>query len=78
MSASYISRCPGVGESFRPTRDADLLGFGDLSDDALVATFQDLCPMSVESDGLRFDASSVRVAEIRPQDEYGGRPSARH
>ena len=29
--------------------------------------------MSVEPDGLTFDASSIRVAEIRPQDEYGGR-----
>ncbi len=62
-----------LGETFRPTRDADLLGFGDLSDDALVAIFQDLCSMEVEPDGLRFEASSVQVAEIRPQDEYGGR-----
>jgi predicted nucleotidyltransferase component of viral defense system len=62
-----------LGETFRPTRDADLLGFGDLSDEALVAIFQELCSMSVEPDGLTFDASSVRVAEIRPQDEYGGR-----
>lgn len=29
--------------------------------------------MSVEPDGVTFDASSIRVAEIRPQDEYGGR-----
>ncbi len=62
-----------LGETFRPTRDADLLGFGDLSDNALVATFQNLCSMEVEPDGLRFEASSVQVAEIRPQDEYGGR-----
>jgi predicted nucleotidyltransferase component of viral defense system len=62
-----------LGETFRPTRDADLLGFGDLSDAALLAIFQDLCSMSVEPDGLTFDASSIRVAEIRPQDDYGGR-----
>ena len=62
-----------LGETFRATRDADLLGFGDLSDDVLVAIFRDLCSIEVDPDGLRFDASSVRVAEIRPQDEYGGR-----
>jgi hypothetical protein len=62
-----------LGETFRPTRDADLLGFGNLSDDALVAIFQGLCSMDAEPDGLVFDASSVKVAEIRPQDEYGGK-----
>ena len=30
-----------LGDTLRPTRDADLLGFGDLSDEALVQIFTD-------------------------------------
>ena len=59
-------------ETIRPTRDADLLGFGDLSDDVLAATFAEICGTEVEPDGITFDASSIRVAAIRPEDDYGG------
>lgn len=61
-----------LGETIRPTRDADLLGFGDLSDEGLAATFVEICKMDVEPDGMTFDASSIRVAAIRPEDDYGG------
>jgi predicted nucleotidyltransferase component of viral defense system len=61
-----------LGETIRPTRDADLLGFGDLSDYALAATFAEICGTEVEPDGITFDASSIRVAAIRPEDDYGG------
>lgn len=61
-----------LGETIRPTRDADLLGFGDVSDHALAATFAEICATDVEPDGITFDASSIRVATIRPEDAYGG------
>lgn len=61
-----------LGEAIRPTRDADLLGFGDTSDDELEATFAEICGIEVEPDGIAFDVSSIRVAAIRPEDNYGG------
>jgi predicted nucleotidyltransferase component of viral defense system len=61
------------GETVRPTRDADLLGFGDVSEEALQAEFAEICGIEVEPDGLTFDASSIRVDAIRPEDDYGGR-----
>lgn len=61
-----------LGETIRPTRDADLLGFGDLSDEGLAATFAEICGIDVEPDGMMFDASSIHVAAIRPEDDYGG------
>lgn len=61
-----------LGEMIRPTRDADLLGFGEVSDDALASTFAEICGIDVEPDGMTFDASSIRVDAIRPEDEYGG------
>ncbi|MEX0880635.1 MAG: nucleotidyl transferase AbiEii/AbiGii toxin family protein [Thermoanaerobaculia bacterium] len=61
-----------LGETIRPTRDADLLGFGDLSEEALAATFREILALDVEPDGLTFDLSSLRIAAIRAEDPYGG------
>jgi predicted nucleotidyltransferase component of viral defense system len=62
-----------LGERIRPTRDADLLGFGDLSDGALKRIFEEVCEQEVEPDGMTYDTASIRVASIRPGDVYGGR-----
>ncbi len=62
-----------LGETIRPTRDADLLGFGDLSDEALVNIFQDVCAVEVEPDAMTYHQDSIRVAAIRDEDAYGGR-----
>ena len=62
-----------LGETLRPTRDADLLGFGELSDDALVKIFREVCTVEVEPDAATFLPDSVRVAPIREEDAYGGR-----
>lgn len=61
-----------AGETVRPTRDADLLGFGDVSADSLVGVFTEVCSVEAEPDGLTFDPASIRVAPIRPEDAYGG------
>jgi predicted nucleotidyltransferase component of viral defense system len=62
-----------LGETLRPTRDADLLGFGELSDDALVTIFREVCTVEVEPDAATFLPNTVRVAPIREEDAYGGR-----
>lgn len=57
----------------RPTRDLDLLGRGDESTEHLASVFRELCTQVVdEEDGLAFDVESVRGAEIRGHQEYGG------
>jgi len=61
-----------TGRLHRPTRDLDLLGYGDSSEEELGKLFKDLCAVEVEADGLVFDPDSVRVAEIREEQEYGG------
>lgn len=61
-----------LGEAIRPTRDADLLGFGPLDLDSLRTVFLELCALKVEPDGLKFDVASLRVAPIRIEDAYGG------
>jgi predicted nucleotidyltransferase component of viral defense system len=60
------------GTDFRSTKDLDLLGF--LRDEAEVVrdAFVSICEQVAEDDGMVFDASSVRVAEIRDGQAYGG------
>jgi predicted nucleotidyltransferase component of viral defense system len=58
--------------SFRPTKDLDLLGSGDVSSEGLIVFFREVCGAKVEPDGLDFDGESVRVTEIREGQEYQG------
>ncbi len=59
-------------DEHRPTRDADLLGFGESTEAHLVEVFRDVCRVEVEDDGLRFDPQSVQAGAIREEMEYGG------
>lgn len=61
-----------LGDALRPTRDADLLGFGDLSDEALGEIFAAVCEVDVEPDAMVYLAETVRVEPIRAEDAYGG------
>lgn len=55
----------------RPTRDADLLGFGPQDVDDLIATFRELAAIDLD-DGIVFDPESVRAEPIREDNVYGG------
>lgn len=55
----------------RPTRDLDLLGFGELNPEAIVDIFREVCGVAAE-DGVAFDLKSLRVETIREELEYGG------
>lgn len=61
-----------LGEALRPTRDADLLGYGDLSDAVLAEVFKEVCDVRVVEDGMTYLRDSVRVEPIRAEDDYGG------
>lgn len=61
-----------TGRPHRPTRDLDLLGYGDASQEGIRTLFQEICLAQVEPDGLNFDDASVQVMEIRDNQEYGG------
>ncbi len=56
----------------RPTRDLDLLGFGDPSPEALRQAFESICRVQVEPDGLTFDDTAMTIEEIRLDQEYDG------
>jgi predicted nucleotidyltransferase component of viral defense system len=55
----------------RPTRDIDLLGFGSSEVENVAAVFRDVCALPCE-DGITYDATTVRAAEIRKEANYAG------
>lgn len=55
----------------RPTRDADFLGFGSMESGVLANTVREICAVPAE-DGMRFDADSIVIDEIREDARYGG------
>jgi predicted nucleotidyltransferase component of viral defense system len=55
----------------RPTRDVDLLGFGDSSPEAILSVFREVSGIEAD-DGVTFDVESLAVELIREQIEYGG------
>jgi len=56
----------------RPTRDIDLLGFGNPSHQQLRQVFTDTCNVSFDDDGLKFDPDSIKTDDIRDDQEYFG------
>lgn len=56
----------------RPTRDVDLLGFGEPSPEGIAAILREICELKVEDDGLTFDLDSIKADQIKEDDEYQG------
>lgn len=55
----------------RPTKDADLLGFGADDADTLQETFSAVCAIDAD-DGVRYDTQGMKVEPIREDNVYGG------
>ena len=57
---------------YRPTKDLDLLGFGEASAEQLRMIFTEICQTDVEPDGLEFNPDTIQITEIREDLEYPG------
>jgi predicted nucleotidyltransferase component of viral defense system len=58
-------------ETARGTRDLDLLGFGDSSEQHILGILREVLAIAVD-DGVDFDLDALRIALIREELEYGG------
>lgn len=56
----------------RPTRDVDLLGFGEPSPERIAKVLAEICAQEVNDDGLVFDTDSISSEQIKEDDEYQG------
>lgn len=61
-----------TGAVHRPTKDLDLLGYGENSPEQMASIFQDVCRVAVIDDGLKFIAETVTAELIKDGDEYEG------
>jgi hypothetical protein len=60
-----------TGETHRPTKDLDLLGWGSSTIADVEQVFRDICEIT-EDDGIVFDSQSVEGTTIKENDEYNG------
>jgi hypothetical protein len=60
-----------TGETHRPTKDLDLLGWGSSVIADVEQVFRDICEIT-EDDGIVFDSQSVEGTTIKENDEYNG------
>lgn len=61
-----------LDDVLRPTRDLDLLGYGEADLAAMEAVIREICTVAAPDDGVVFDADRVRAERIREDAEYGG------
>lgn len=61
-----------TGAPHRPTRDMDLLGYGDPDIALLEKMFRELCAVQVQPDGLVFQPNSVNGERIKDEEKYEG------
>lgn len=55
----------------RPTRDLDLLGYGEPDPDAMLGVFREICAVEAD-DGIAFDVAGLEIDRIREELDYGG------
>ena len=61
-----------TGQPHRATRDIDLLGFKEPTENHMRSVIKDILAAKVEDDGVHFEASSLQVQPIRGLQDYGG------
>ncbi len=61
-----------TNQAYRPTKDLDMLSFGESKPDILQRSIVEICHAEIESDGLDFDADSIEISEIREGHKYQG------
>jgi len=60
-----------LADPHRPTRDIDLLGFGDPDPNGILQAFREMFAVKVD-DGVEFDSTTLRADQIREDQQYGG------
>jgi predicted nucleotidyltransferase component of viral defense system len=60
-----------MNDPHRPTRDLDLLGFGDPDPNGILAVFREICSAN-PGDAVTFDIPGLTVDRIRDDTDYGG------
>src|ERR1700690_156315 len=60
-----------LDDPHRPTRDLDLLGFGDGDPQLTLGFFKEICSIKAD-DGVNYDTESLTVDTVRDESGYSG------
>jgi predicted nucleotidyltransferase component of viral defense system len=60
-----------LDDPHRPTRDLDLLGFGDGDPQLTLGFFKEICSIKAD-DGVNYDTENLTVDTVRDESGYGG------
>jgi predicted nucleotidyltransferase component of viral defense system len=60
------------GSMHRPTRDLDLLSFGEPDIAYFTETIREICTQRLSEDGIIFQVDSILLERIKEEDEYQG------
>ncbi|MBU4173528.1 MAG: nucleotidyl transferase AbiEii/AbiGii toxin family protein [Actinobacteria bacterium] len=60
---------------YRPTRDIDLMGYGDNAPQRIIPIIQEICVTAVEPDAITYDSRSVRVWLVGHENRTNNRPA---
>jgi len=60
------------GQSYRVTKDADLLGFGNPDIEQLADTFRNICSIEFPDDGIVYLPETLKAEKISEAQEYEG------
>lgn len=71
LKGALLLRATGISD-IRPTRDIDVLKYGDSAIPDLENNISECCKINIEGDGLEFSPDSVEGEEIREQEAYDG------
>jgi len=71
LKGALLLRATGITD-IRPTRDIDVLKYGDSAIPELERNIAECCKIAINGDGLEFDPESVEGEEIREQEAYDG------
>lgn len=59
-------------QPLRPTKDLDLMAYGDASAENIAKVFTEICQTKVDDDGVVFNTNSMAIDAIREDQEYDG------
>ena len=62
-----------AGQELRPTRDVDFLAVGLDDHTAIHTALEAICDIPCPQDGVVFDPATMRIDDIRDEQQYGGR-----
>ena len=76
LKGALLLRATGISD-IRPTRDIDLLKYGDSGIPELEKNISECCTITIGGDGLEFDPDSVQGEQIKGPESLRGRTNKR-